>query len=270
MLEYLSPHSPSLISSASSGVRNTNGKLLITLSEKLKRLPRVKGTQFSRGRKYSRASNSVNDLSSEKGAISWQGLLTLLSREWRPGLTHLWPLPELPSEGPDESLETFCLLFLAAFKWLAIQFFKFNPTIFQFKDWSASSYEVTVRRTEEVRSEALREQRDGGHKQSWWEEGSLRRWQRFRDSLKTPILWPPDATSLLTGKDPDAGKNWKQEEKGMTEDEMVGWHHQFNGHDFEQTLGDSEGQGSLACCSPWGRKETDTIEQLNNNWWSSG
>ena len=70
------------------------------------------------------------------------------------------------------------------------------------------------------------------------------------------ILWPPDVKSWLTGKDPDAGKDWRQE-KGMTEDEMVGWHHWLNGHEFEQTPGDSEGQGSLACCSPWGLQESD-------------
>ena len=63
----------------------------------------------------------------------------------------------------------------------------------------------------------------------------------------------------------DAGKDWRQEEKGTTEDEMVGWHHQFNGHEFEWTLGDGEGQGSLVCCSPWGRKESDTAEPPNNN-----
>ena len=68
---------------------------------------------------------------------------------------------------------------------------------------------------------------------------------------ETPILRPPDAKSWLTGKDPDAGKDWRQEEKGMTADEMVGWHHRLNGHEFEQAPGDSEGQGSLACCSPW-------------------
>ena len=73
-----------------------------------------------------------------------------------------------------------------------------------------------------------------------------------------PIFWPPDAKSLLIGKDPDAGKDWGQEEKGMTEDEMVGWHHWLNGHEFEQALGDSEGQGSMACCSSQGRKESDT------------
>ena len=69
------------------------------------------------------------------------------------------------------------------------------------------------------------------------------------------ILWPPDAKGQLTGKDLDAGKDWGQKEKRATEDEMVGWHHQLNGHEFDQTLGDSEGQGSLACCSPQGHKE---------------
>ena len=70
---------------------------------------------------------------------------------------------------------------------------------------------------------------------------------------EAPILWPPDAKNWLNGKDPDAGKNWGQEEKGMTEDGMVGWHHQLNGHEFEQTQGSNEGQRSLACCSSWGR-----------------
>ena len=71
------------------------------------------------------------------------------------------------------------------------------------------------------------------------------------------ILWPPDAKSWLIGKAPDAGKDWGQEEKGSTGDEMVGWHHWLNGYQFEQILGDSEGQGSLACYSSWGRKESD-------------
>ena len=74
------------------------------------------------------------------------------------------------------------------------------------------------------------------------------------------LLW-----RTLIGKDPDAGKDRGQEEKGMTEDEMVGWHHWLSGHEFEQTLGDIEGQGSLACCSPWGRRESDMTERLNNN-----
>ena len=80
---------------------------------------------------------------------------------------------------------------------------------------------------------------------------------------EAPILWPPDAKNWLTGKDPDAGKDWRQEEKGTTEDEMVGWHHRLDGHEFEQALGVSDGQGSLVCCSPWGHKESDMTEQLN-------
>ena len=80
---------------------------------------------------------------------------------------------------------------------------------------------------------------------------------------ETPILWPPDAKSWLIGKDPEAGKDWGQEEKGTTEDEMVGWHYRLNGHEFEQALGYGEGQGSLVCCSPWGHKESDMTEQLN-------
>ena len=71
---------------------------------------------------------------------------------------------------------------------------------------------------------------------------------------QAPVLWPPDGKGRLTGKEPDAGKDWCQKEKGTAEDEMVGWHHQFNGYEFEQTLEDSEGQGSLACCSPWGHR----------------
>jgi len=66
------------------------------------------------------------------------------------------------------------------------------------------------------------------------------------------ILWPADVKNWLTGKDPDAGKDWRHEEKGMTEDEMVGWHHWLYGHEFEQAPGVGDGQGSLACCSPWG------------------
>ena len=82
--------------------------------------------------------------------------------------------------------------------------------------------------------------------------------------VEAPILWPPDVKSWLTGKDPDAGKDWRQEEKGMTEDEMVGWHHWLKGHESAQTLGDSERPGSLVCCSPCGHKVLDTTERLNN------
>ena len=70
------------------------------------------------------------------------------------------------------------------------------------------------------------------------------------------ILWPPDAKNWLIGKDPDAGKDWRQKEKGMTEDEMVGWHQQLDGHEFEQAPGVGDGQGGLACCSVWGHNQT--------------
>ena len=86
-----------------------------------------------------------------------------------------------------------------------------------------------------------------------------------RTDAEAPMLCPSDAKSWLIRKDPEAGKDWEQEEKGMTEDELVGWHHQLDGHEFEQALGDSEGLRSLACCSPWGFKESDTTEKLNNN-----
>ena len=80
---------------------------------------------------------------------------------------------------------------------------------------------------------------------------------------ETAILWPPDVKNWFTGKDPDAGKDWRWEEKGTTEDDMVGWHHQLDGHECEQASGDGDGQGSLVCCSPWGHKESDTTEWLN-------
>ena len=84
---------------------------------------------------------------------------------------------------------------------------------------------------------------------------------------ETPMLWPPDVKSWFIGKDPDAGKDWRQEEKGTTEDEMVGWHHQLGGHEFEQALGVGEGQGGLVCCGLWGLKEWDTTEWLNWRIW---
>ena len=81
---------------------------------------------------------------------------------------------------------------------------------------------------------------------------------------ETPKLWPPDAKSWLIGKDPDAGRDWGQEEKGMTEDEMAGWHHRLDGHEFEWTLGVGDGQGGLACCDSWGlRVRHDWVNELN-------
>ena len=86
---------------------------------------------------------------------------------------------------------------------------------------------------------------------------------RTNVEAETPVLWPPDAKSWLIGKDPDAGKDWGQEEKGTTEDEMAGWHHWLYGHGFGWTLGIGDGQGGLVCCNSWGRKESDTTERLN-------
>ena len=81
---------------------------------------------------------------------------------------------------------------------------------------------------------------------------------------ETPVLWPPHAKGWVIGKDPDAWRDWGQEERGMTEDEMAGWHHRLDGHEFEWTLGVGDGQGGLACCDSWGRKESDTTEtELN-------
>ena len=86
---------------------------------------------------------------------------------------------------------------------------------------------------------------------------------RMDAEAEAPILWPPDGKSQLIGKDPDAGKDWGQEEKGMTQDEMVGWHHWLDGHGFGWTPEVGDGQGGLVCCGSWGRKESDTTERLN-------
>ena len=80
---------------------------------------------------------------------------------------------------------------------------------------------------------------------------------------ETPILWPPDSKNWLIWKDFDAGKDWRREQKGTTEDGMVGWHHRLNEHEFEQAPGVGGGQGSLACCRPWDHKESDMIKRLN-------
>ena len=86
--------------------------------------------------------------------------------------------------------------------------------------------------------------------------------ERTDDEAETPTLWPPVDRTWLIGKDPDSGKDWRQEEKWMTEDEMVRWQHWFNGHEFEQTPGDGKVQGGLACCSRWGHKKSD----MTDNW----
>ena len=89
--------------------------------------------------------------------------------------------------------------------------------------------------------------------------------RRTDAETEASVLWPRDVKSWLIRKYPDTGKDWRQEEKGTTEDEMVGWHHWLNGHGFEQALGVGDLQGSLACCTPWGQEELDMTEQLNNH-----
>ena len=86
---------------------------------------------------------------------------------------------------------------------------------------------------------------------------------RIDAETETPIFWPPDLKDWLIGKDSDAGKDWRQKEKGMTEDKMVGWHHWFDGHEFEQAPIVGDRQGGLVCCSPLGHKELDMTEQVN-------
>ena len=90
---------------------------------------------------------------------------------------------------------------------------------------------------------------------------------RIDAEAETPILWPPEVKNWLIGKDPDAGKDWRQQKKGTTEHEIGVWHHRLIGHEFAQALGVGDGQGSLACCSPRGWKESDMTEQLN---WTEG
>ena len=85
--------------------------------------------------------------------------------------------------------------------------------------------------------------------------------RRTDAEAETPIVWPPDVKNWLIWKEPDAGKDWRWEEKGVTEDEMVGWHHWLNGHESEEDLGVGDGQGGLLCCSPWDFKESDTTDQ---------
>ena len=103
--------------------------------------------------------------------------------------------------------------------------------------------------------------------QSWrkeyWRKESWIFIGRTDAETETLILWPPDLKKWLIGKDPDAGKDWTQKEKGMTEDEMVRWHHWLNGHEFEQAPGVGDGQGSLSCYSPRGCKESDMTEWLD-------
>ena len=106
---------------------------------------------------------------------------------------------------------------------------------------------------------------DGKEIQPVYSEGD-QPWDFFGGNdaeAETPVLWPPHAKSWLIGKDSDAGRDRRQEEKGTTEDEMAGWHHWLDGSESEWTSGDGDGQGGLACCNSWGHKESDMTEQLN-------
>ena len=99
---------------------------------------------------------------------------------------------------------------------------------------------------------------------NWTESGSFQSWVFIgRTDAETPIPGPPHVKSWLIGKDSDAGRDWGQEQKGTTEDEMVRWYHRLDGHEFGWTLEVDDGQGGLVCCNSWGRKESDTTERLN-------
>ena len=97
----------------------------------------------------------------------------------------------------------------------------------------------------------------------FWRRSALGFLWKEWSKAETPVLWPPHAKSWLIGKDSDAGRDWGQEEKRMTEGEMAGWHHWLDGRESQWTPGDGDGQGGLACCGSWGRKESDTTEWLN-------
>ena len=147
-------------------------------------------------------------------------------------------------------------LFGAPCLWL--EFFKLSPNSWGLKNWCLRI--VVLEKTLESPPDS-KEIKPVNLKGNWpWIFTG-----RTDAGAEALIFWLPNGKSRLIGKDSDAGKDWGQEEKGATEDEMVGWHHRLNGHEFEQTLGDGEGQGSLACCCPWGRKELDPTERLNNN-----
>ena len=147
-------------------------------------------------------------------------------------------------------------------KWHSSAFVK--PFIFAFSYWlmlskcgaEGDSWESLGQQGDQTRSNQINPKGN----EPWIVVG------RTDAEAEATILWPLDAKNWLIGKDPDAGKDWGQKEKGTTEDEMVGWHHWLNGHEFEQTLWDSEGQGSLACCSPWGCKELDTTVWLTHTY----
>ena len=132
-----------------------------------------------------------------------------------------------------------------------------SQTIKKAEDWRINAFELWCwrRRESPLDCKEMQPVHPKGN-QSWTFIG------RTNVEAETPILWPPDVNGLLIWKDPDAGKAWNREEKGTAEDEMVGWHHWLNAHEFEQAPGVGDGQGGLVCCSPWGHKVLDTTERL--------
>ena len=130
-------------------------------------------------------------------------------------------------------------------------------TLFKLQLRISNRIRVSCSEVDEPRACYTELSKSGREKQIWCINAHIH--IPYHAEAEAPKLWPPDVKSRLFGKDPDAGKDWGQEEKGETEDEMVGMHHWLSGHDLGQTLRDSEGQGSLACCCPWGRKELDTF-----------
>ena len=133
-----------------------------------------------------------------------------------------------------------------------------NWTIKKSKRWRIDAFKLWCWKTLETRldSKEIKPVNPKGN-QPW------RFTERIDAEAEATILWPPDLKNWLIAKDPDAGKDWRQEEKGKTEDEMVGWYHWLDAHEFEQPPGVGDGQGSVACCSPWGCKESNMTEWLN-------
>ena len=168
-------------------------------------------------------------------------------------------MPKLDSilKSRDITLATKVLI-VKAMVFLVIMYGCENWTLKKAEPWRIDAFELWCwRRTESsLDCKEIQPIHPKGN-QSWIFIG------RTDAEAEIPILWPPDAKNWLIGKDPEARKDWWQEEKGMTEDEMVGWHHQLNGHEFEWAPGDGDAQGSLVCYSPWGHKALDMTERLN-------
>ena len=174
-----------------------------------------------------------------------------------------WQVPEAWLEGPStSSLTPKCLWHMTGGESFYEGRWKCEKSELDHKeDWALKNWCFLIVVVEKTLESPLdfKEIKPVNHKgnQPWIVIGTI------YAEAEAPILWPPDAKSWLTEKDSNVGKDWGQEEKGKTEDEMVGWHHWLDGHEFEQVLGVGDRQGSLACCSPWGHKESDTTERLN-------